>query len=225
MEVSKTLNERFAQAAALGLAGCHEQALTAYEQLFVPAENTANTAEPSHITGEFVAIVELRKIHCLMALGRYEEARALCESGRMQLLAGELDIAGLYDYYFSHANILGHLGCIRQMDQKMTAAMRIATESLADAEKCENAWNCLLYWGKIHGQWQYLLQQAAKAHCFATRKGSYRLQQTAGEAAFLATLGLGNWESSKVAEKTSRRRRDFGIPEEIRDWELQLQSV
>ncbi len=79
------LIRRFDRAAALSSAGEHQAALEAYEQILENREGL----EKFIVSGEFLASVELRKVYCLMDLGRYEDAKALCE-GQLEGLAVNL---------------------------------------------------------------------------------------------------------------------------------------
>ncbi|MDX2242991.1 MAG: hypothetical protein NW224_20110 [Leptolyngbyaceae cyanobacterium bins.302] len=195
MTINPTFIQRYNQAAALARAGQHQQALEAYQEILAP---TPDATAPRDVTGEFLAHIELGKLYCLMDLGRYDEAKTLCENEQMQeALLEQLNMAGLFDYYFSYGNTLGHLGLTPEMDRAMTAALTLAADELGDMERCEQVWKWILRWGREHQQWDYLLEQCKLAHQFGINNESYLLQQLAGEAAFYAMRGLDRREEAK----------------------------
>jgi hypothetical protein len=112
------------------------------------------------------------------------------------------------------------------MDRQMTIAMRIAAEHLSDLEKCERAWEALLKWGKLHQDWQYLLEQSTASHHFGVNSGSVYLQWVAGESAFYALRRLNrNEEARRGAQKILQRYQAAEVPEKVEEWRLLLQSV
>ena len=224
MPISPTFLARFRQAAALGAAGAHEDALKAYSAILAPF---TDPHEPREVTAEFLATVELRKIYCLVALQRYEDAKALCEDQQMrETYVGQLETEGIYAYYFCYANILGALGQLPAMNQAMSAAIELALEPLKDLAKGEQAWKYRLQWEKTHQRWQDLLEQSKAAHQFGVTNSSIALQLLAGEATFHALRGLGrNEEAKRGAEKILQRYRAAAMPAKIHKWEQLLQSV
>jgi tetratricopeptide (TPR) repeat protein len=221
--ISPTFQQRLQQAAALENQGAYEQALSAYQQILAPFDNSI---EPRELTLDFLGHIELRKIYCLLVLQRYEAAKALCENQTLKAYLDQLTLNDLYSYYFFYATSLGHLGQIREMDQQISLAMQIAAEPLGDLEKYERAWQRLLLLGKVNQAWEYLLEQSKAAHQAGVKNGSIFLQVIAGEYGFFALRGLDRKaEAKRGAEKILQRYQSAEIPEKISEWEHLLQTV
>lgn len=225
--ISQKFIDLFNKAADLARASQHAQALAMYESILDGGAGGLKNSDDRIVTGEFLGVVELRRAYCLMDLGRFHDARKVMESSTMQTYITQFDFETLYEYFFSFGNILGNLGDIEQMDDRMTRALGIAAEQLGDLRKCQSCWYYIMHWGKTHEQWEYLEQQCVGAHMFGRDNGSVYLQTKALEFGCYAYRGLGKKEKAKQgAEVVLERLRGSDTGNDvISEWESFLDSI
>ncbi len=175
LSVSSIFVNRFDEATNLQSNGNHEEALEKYQAIFRDEDGGKSERV---ITAEFYATVEMRKAYCLMDLQKYQEAKAIFEE-LDDFFAGQLDMIGLYDFYFAYGNTLGNLGLLKEMEGKMARAMNIAAEYLEDGEKFRNVWYWVLYWEGFHQAWESLSKLSVSAYGFGVENNDLELQEMA----------------------------------------------
>ena len=187
--ISPELINKFNAGARLARAGDPEGAIRVFEEILGPAR-TRDPGQPQIATGDFIGQTIMRKAWCFMDLGRYQEARQEFDAPIMQACLGQFDLGILYEYFFSHGNVLGELGEIEQMDDRFARAMGIAADE-GDANKVQQCWVNLMNYAVRHEAWEYLERESRTCIKFSENSGLESLGLAAGlrRARALARLG------------------------------------
>jgi tetratricopeptide (TPR) repeat protein len=221
--VSSILVERYITATQLAETGQIAEALAAYQEIF---QGESGESLKGFVTGEFLALVELQKARCSQILGDHQSANAIFEE-MDRYLAGQLDMADLYQFYLSYGDSLGSLGLIKDMEDRMAHAMNIALEELNDIARFRAVWDQTLYWEKEHELWSLLAEHSESTHQFGVQYQDIAMQLKAITYHCYAQRGLGNYEVAKqAAEGMLRLYRELeGNSIVVKEWEDFLASL
>ncbi|HEY9626862.1 MAG TPA: hypothetical protein V6C84_06135 [Coleofasciculaceae cyanobacterium] len=199
------LQQRYTAATRLTETGEIAAALVAYQEIL---QADSGESLQGIVTGEFLALVELRKAHCHQVLENDQAARAIFEE-MDRYLAGQLGMADLYMFYLSYGNTLGRLGLLKDMEDRMAHAMNIALEELADRDKFREVWDSVMYWEKHHEEWSLLAEHSQSAYEFGIQNQDIVMQRQAIAYRCVAEHSLGQYESARQsAEEMLRLLRD-----------------
>lgn len=185
LPVSRSLIDRFNQAASLARQGRFESSLALWDALL---DDPRLEDELHMASGPFLAVVYMRRAWVLMDLGQMEAAREAFEAPIMQALRGQLGIVDLYEWFFSYGNTLGLLGDIAGMEQALGAALRIAVEDLRDLARCRAVWRSRLAHAARAGALETMSRDAAAALVFARNTRSAELEAEATSYLALAEV-------------------------------------
>lgn len=116
----------FRQGYELANAGQWEAALQTYHQVFDYSARDPHGAL-SVLDSNLIGLTEIYKADCLRMLGRLEEARQRLEHPvLLDCINRFSDLGGLYHYFLIFGHVLGMMGNLEEMDDKLGRALAIA---------------------------------------------------------------------------------------------------
>jgi len=197
----------------------HEQALAAYEAAFDPVGDVRLQVPP-----KLRAEVDARKLDVLVAMERWEAARALI--GTIPEPRIHLDGAQLYSFHLAAGRVEAAGNSIDGLLQAYSEAIRVADEHLHDRDKLHRAENELLSALCKKELWPTLLETARSFVAMGQEVGDDVMVMLASQWIPYALRGLGDKERARShASQILAFARRHCAEEMIRECEEFLASL
>jgi len=221
----------FKEACMLANQGHWQDAYDIYCTVFEYAHNNPSPrpvgSEKPVLSSDLIGLTEIYKADCLGYLGRFDQAKKQLEEPILTICVnGFVDLRYLWHFYFVYGNVLGALGDIAGMDDKLSRALKIAAESLGDAERCQQSWFLMMACANKNQAWQYLLDTALQAKQFAINDSMEELEFRANECIAYAHHGLNDIGNARMAgQHNLEMAKKYQAPEAIERWQAFLSQL